>query len=256
MTNQTTDAPKAAEAPEPDTRKKRVVHIVREEFSRKIVSYAVTAMAAVFFGLVAIPAFFAAVVPLEESARSGAFAVDLIFLAIISILSINVFSRSYMLIHRDPFHGWLVFLRSLPVSPREMILARSLIMLPATAVLTALFFAPLTVFSPFLDARFGAAQYLWFALIWLGYALAAGGMNLILELGVSGKLALVFQFVWFAAIIAAVWISGGGIVFATFGLAGEYGPLIAGISLLAGGIVFALFAKATERRVAGREFAV
>lgn len=256
MTNQKTETRTEIRTPEMDIRKSRLGHLVREEFSRKIFSYFLTAIFAVFLGLVAVPAFGSAVAPLEESARSGGFAVDLIFLAVISILSINVFSRNYMFIHRDPFRGWLVFLRSLPVSPKEMILARSLIMLPTTIILTSLFFAPAIVVSLFLEPRFDAAQYLWFALAWMGYALFAGGMNLLVELGVSGKIALVFQFVWLAVIVAVVWLFGGNLVYSTFVLAGEYGPLAAGTSLLVGGIVFALFAKATERRVADREFVV
>lgn len=227
-----------------------------EELSRKVFSYAVSAIAAIFFGLVIIPSFASDVIPLEEGAGSGGHLVDFFFLAIVSILSINVFSRNYMLIHRDPFHGWLVFLRSLPVSPREMVLARSLIMVPSTAAMTTLFFAPIFVVSTYLDARFDAGQYLWFALVWFGYALAAGGMNLFMELGVKGKVVFGIQFVWLAAIIGVIWLFGGGLVTSTFSLAGEYGPLASGISLLAGGIVFAIFAKITERRVADREFAV
>ncbi|MGH3089336.1 MAG: ABC-2 transporter permease [Rubrobacteraceae bacterium] len=256
--SQSTDtrAKNATETKRTDVRKKRVEHLAREEFSRKSFSYAVTAISAVFFGLVVVPAFSSAVIPLEESARSVGWLVDFVFLAIVSILSINVISRSYFSLYHDPFRGWLAFLRSLPVSPKEMILARSLIMLPATAVLTTLFFTPIVIASATLDSRFDAATYFWLVAIWLGYALAAGGMNLLLELGVKGKLALVFQFVWLAAIVAVIWLLGGNLVYSTFTLADEYGPLVAGISLLIGGLFFALFAKATEKRVASREFVV
>lgn len=254
MMRQRTAVPSAAERPTTEIRKKRVGCLVREEFSRKSLSYMATAIMAVFFGFAAIPIFSSAVIPLEESARSGGRLVDFFFLAIIAVLSINVFSRSYMLIHRDPFYGWLVFLRSLPVSPKETILARSLIMLPATLVMTTLFFAPITALSWTLDYQFDAGQYLWLSLVWLGYALFAGGMNLYLELGVKGKLVLILQFVWFASIVAAVWLMNGNLVFSTFELAGDYGPLAAGLALLVGGVFFDLLAKATEQRVAKREF--
>lgn len=234
--------------------RKRLEYLVREEFSRKSLSYTATAVAAVFFGLAATPAFFSAVIPLEGVARSEGWATDLLFLAILSVVSINAFSGDYLLIHRDPFHGWLTFLRSLPISPKEMVLARSLIMLPATTVMVGLFFAPISVFSLSTEAGFGIGQYLWFVPIWLGYALLAGGLNLLIELGASGKLTLAFQFVWFAAIVAAVWLFEGDIVYSTFTLAGEYGPLAAGAALLFGGAFFALFARATERRVEKREF--
>lgn len=251
-----TRAGTASEKTEKNIRRAGIPHLVREEVSRKSLSYAVTAIVAIFFGFLAIPIFSTAVIPLEESARSGGRLIDFFFVAILAILSINTFSRSYLMIHRDPFHGWLVFLRSLPVSPKEMVFARSLIMLPATLVMTTLFFAPLVVFSGFLEPRFDAGQYLCFASIWLGYALAAGGINLLLELGVSGKFAFVFQFVWLAAIAAAVWLTGGNLVYSTFRLAGEYDPLAAGVSLFIGGIFFAVLARATERRVAEREFAI
>jgi hypothetical protein len=234
----------------------RIGCLIREEVSRKSLSYVATAVAAVFFGLLITPSFSSAVIPLSESARSGGFfSVDLLLLMIMSIVSINVFSKDYTLIHRDPFHGWLVFLRSLPVSSREMVLARSLIMLPATVVMTALFFAPVFVVSWALMEEFPAGQFLWFGLFWLGYALLAGGINLYMELGVRGKVAFGLQFVWLLLLIAIVWLTGGNLIFTTFELAGSYGPLPAGLALLAGGALFAVFAKATEHRVGGRDLA-
>ncbi len=241
---------------EMETPKKRVEYLAREELSRKSLSYVATAAMAVFFGLVILPGFSATVMQLEESASGSGRLVDFFFLAIVSILSVNVFSQSYFLIHRDPFHDWLVFLRSLPVSPKEMVLARSLIMLPATLAMTALFFAPIIGSAWILTDGFEAGRFLWFALVWLGYALAVGGVNLYLELGVKGKLVLALQFVSLIAIIAVMSLVNGDLVLTTFELAGEYGPLAAGISLLIGGTLFALFAKATERRVEKREFVV
>lgn len=238
---------------EMETRKKRVGHLVRKELSRKSLSYMGTAAMAVFFGFLILPGFSAMMV--EESARGGRL-VDFFFLAIVSILSINVFSQSYFFIHRDPFNDWLVFLRSLPVSPREMVLARSLIMLPATVAMTTLFFAPIVGSAWILTDNFDARRYFWFALAWLGYALATGGVNIYLELGVKGKIALAIQFAEFAAIVAVAWLLGGDLVYATFTLAGEYGPLVGGIALAVGGVAFTILAKATERRVASREFDV
>jgi hypothetical protein len=234
-------------------RRELIGRLIREEASRKAPSYAATAVAAVFFGLIVVPGFSSAVIPLSEGARSGGFFVDIYFLAIISTLSINAVSLSYMLIHRDPFSGWLVFLRSLPVSPREVILARSLVMIPATVVMTALFFAPLVGLSWALDYRFDAARYLWFGLVWLGYALASGGINLYLELGVRGKVVLGLQFAWLLLLAAVSWSAGGRLVSTTFELAGGYGPLPAGLALLAGGTLFAVFASATERRLGSRD---
>ncbi len=232
----------------------RIAALVREELSRKSLSYGATALLAVFFGIVTLPVFTSAVIPLEESAREGGWAVDLLFLAVISTLSVNVLSRSYFFIHHDPFYGWLAFLRALPVSPGEVVLARSLIMLPATAGMTAVFFVPIISAARFLMADFKATQFLWFVLIWLGYALAAGGLNLYLELGVRGGAAMASQFAWLVVLVAAVWLANGGLVVTAFELAGAYGPLPAGISLSIGGSLFALLARATRRRLAGREF--
>lgn len=235
--------------------RRRTIALVREELSRKVLSYVATALMAAFFGFAAAPGFSSAVIPLEESAREGGRIVDFLFLAVISTLSVNVLSRSYFLLHRDPFYGWLAFLRTLPVSPGEIVFARSLIMLPATAGMTAVFFAPITGIAWFLMEDFKATQFLWFALIWLGYALFAGGINLYLELGLRGKLVAILQIAWLAAILAAVWLLRGGLVATTFDLAGEHGPLAAGLALLAGGVLFAFFAKATRRRVETREYA-
>lgn len=237
----------------PRTTTERAVCLSKEEFSRKSLSYVATGIFAALFGLFMIVPFSSAVIPLSENARSGGFVTDLFFLAIVSILSINVFSLSYMFIHRDPFHDWLLFQRSLPVSPKEIVLARSLVMLPATVVMSALFFAPLTILAWALDYKFDAGQYLWFVLVWLGYALFSGGINLYMELGLKGKFVFVLQLLWFGALFAIAWLLNGDLVFTTFKLAGSYGPLPAGFSLLVGGLLFALLAKATERRIGKRE---
>ncbi|CAN5893305.1 hypothetical protein BH23ACT11_BH23ACT11_26720 [soil metagenome] len=233
--------------------KERVELLAREEFSRKSLSYVVSGILVALFGFFMIVPFSSAVIPLSEDARSNGFVLDLLFLAIVSILSVNSLSRSYMFLHRDPFHGWLLFQRSLPVSPKQIVLARSFVMLSATVVMSALFFGPLFILSWALEYKFDAGQYLSFVLIWLGYALFSGGLNLFMELGLNGKIVAALQIFWMGLIVAIVWLLNGDLVFTTFKLAGSHGPLPAGISLLAGGLLFALLAKATEHRVGNRE---
>lgn len=236
-----------------ETDTERIGFLAREEFSRKSLSYAATCVAAIFFGLIVLPVFSSAVIPLSESARSEGFVMDILFLMIIPLLSINFISNSYTFVYRNPFHDWLLFQRSLPVSQKEIVLARLLVMLPATVIMMALFFAPLAVLSWALDYQFDAGQYVWFVLIWLGYALFSGGINLYMELGLNGRLVFVLQLVWIGLLVAIVWLLGGDLVFTTFELAGAYGQLPAGLSLLAGGLLFTLLAKATELRVGKRE---
>ena len=231
----------------------RVRFLVKEELSRKSLSYAATGVAAVFFGLIVLPAYSEAVIPLSEGARASGFVTDLLFLCLIAILSVNFVSRDYMVLHRDPFRDWLLFQRSLPVSMKEIVLARTLVMLPATTVMTALFFTPVVCFSWWLGYQFDTDQYLWFVLSWLGYTLFSGGINLYLELGLNGKFVLALQFLCLGLLVAIAWLLGGNLVFTTFELAGSYGPLPAGLSLLAGGLLFALLAKATEHRIGERE---
>lgn len=234
----------------------RIRALIREELSRKLLSYAATALAAPILGLVIIPAASSLFTSLPGSARSGGFFVDFYFLAVVALLSVNWLSHSYMYIHRDPFSGWLAFLRSLPVSPREVVLARSLVMLTATLIMTALFFTPVFVVSRvWLAGEFAVVQFLWFALLWLGYALFAGGINLYLELGLRGKAVLALQFVWLVVLVAVAGLAGGNLVLTTFELSGSYGPLPAVLALLAGGVLFAILAKATEHRLVRREFA-
>lgn len=243
--------PAAPEAPK--TLAERAKCLSKEEFSRKLLSYVVSGMLAALFGFFMIVPFSSTVIPLSESARNDGFVIDVLFIMLIPVLSINVFSRSYMLIHRDPFHGWLLFQRSLPVLPKEIVLARSFVMLPATAVMVTLFFTPLVLLSQRLDSQFDGGQYFWFVLIWLGYALLFGGINLFMELGLNGKLVFALQFLSLGPMISIAWLLDGELVFTTFKLAGSHGPLLAGISLLAGGLLFALLAKATENRVGNRE---
>ncbi len=232
---------------------RRARTLAKEEFSRKRLSYVVGGVFIFFFGLLAIESFFTAFVSPSEGDQTGTFVTDFLFLAITSVFSVNAFSRSYMFIHRDPFHGWLLFQRSLPVSNEEIVLARSLVMLPATVVMTMIFFGPSLILASVFHDHFDAGQFFWFALIWLGYAVLVGGLNLFLELGLNGKAVSAVQFVWMILLVGIVWLLDGKLVLTTFEWAGSYGPLPAGLSLLAGGLLFALLAKATERRVGNRE---
>ena len=106
-----------------------------------------------------------------------------------------------------------------------------------------------------------AATYLWFALIWVGYALFCGGGAIFTELGMSGKRMFYVQMtVLLALVVLAAVASGalldGSLVLATLDLAATHGPLSAGVALLVGAGGFWLGVRATGRRLARRDLSL
>lgn len=239
-----------------------VPRLVRRELQRTLPSYLMSGALNLILGLLTVSLVWS-VAP-GPSDLSGAplpaFPADLLLLAIVANLSTNWTSKDYMQLRRDPFQEHLAFLRTLPVSAREAVLARIAVMLLSTAAMTVIFFGPFYLLSQTLGTGAlgafpgGASGYLCFVAIWTGYALISAGVLLYLELGVRGggrKFGSLM--LWTVLILAVVLLFGllseTSLTAESLRLAAEHGPLAAAASVTAGAAGLGLAAAATVRRV-------
>ncbi len=236
-----------------------VRRLAAQELRRTWRSYAATAVGNLLFGLLG-GYFVWAVAVSEASPGSGGpfLAADLFLLLIVANLSLNWISRNYAAVWEDPFSGWLHFLRTLPVPAREIVLARALIMVGATVVMAVVFFLPAYLLNGGLREAVPAEEYLWFAVVWGGYALLLGGMNLYLELGVPGKTLFGAQLAALVLLVAVALLANEvlstSLAQSTLGLAADHGPLAAAAAVAAGLGSMWLGQQAAASRLQNRRF--
>ncbi len=177
------------------------------------------------------------------------------FLIVGALLAVNSLSMDYMRVWSDDvFSHRLAFLRSLPASTESLVASRAMSMLFALPFTVPAFFLPVYFLSDLGEMGF---SYVWFVGIWLGWSLAYGGVTLLCELAVSGKVYVWLSVALIVGLIAILafleWSVRLGLVERSANLALEHGPLAAIVSLLAGGAAFALFARAAAKRIEGRD---
>lgn len=171
--------------------------------------------------------------------------------------AVNWLSSGYMTIWRDPFSKRLAFLRSLPIPVRELVAGRLLFMLLSTMISASVFFIPFYLLLEDLRELAEPSVFLWFTLVWTGYALASGGVALFLELGLPGKVTFWVQGAWAAVLVCVIVVFNGllgrSLVAESLGLAETYGAAPAALALCAGLAGFLAGARATQQRLERRE---
>lgn len=188
---------------------------------------------------------------------------DLWFLAMCPALMINLFfNQDYSArFTKDNMSRRISFLRGLPISARELVLERVLLMLLSLAITAPIFFLiPYLlsdVFSLSLAETTSWIHYLWFVLIWIGYTLFAGGFYLYGWLGFSKKGDVRFTaflvLFWLSLVGAMNWGLGIGIVSATIGLIESFGSSPALLASLVGILCFVFWAWMTTQQLKKRD---
>ncbi len=238
-------------------RKVRVRRLARVELGRTWPSYLVSVLVTFFLGLVSLNTVWMSLEGFTNTPGIPAsFWADFCFLLFLANLGINWTSLRWMYVHRDPFTGWLAFLRTMPVSARELVASRALIMLSVAVVMSFVFFLPAYAFFGVLRAEIPPLRYLWFALFWFGYALLSGGALLFLEWGLKGKSVLAIQALWVTLLVCAMVLAAVldvPLVDGSLNLVGAHGPLPALAALAVGGGGLYLWCRLLERRLRTRE---
>jgi hypothetical protein len=236
--------------------------LAKREMKRAWLSYMLTGLFVLFLGFFTVvtlsgilefEGFGAGVKRVEEN--YNAFFADYLFLLVCAFLGVNVISRDYTLIWRDPFSSRLVFLRTLPISAGSLVGSRALSMLFALLVNTPAFFLPAYFLT---DLGELGMSYLWFCGVWFGYGILGSGLWLLFELTATGRVYTLI-YLGFAVALAVVlalleWTVDLSLVGRTAELAqSSYGSLPTIFSILTGCAAFALLARATVQRVEKRD---
>ncbi len=244
--------------------------LAREDVRRTWISYPASCVALFLVGFGAI-GLVEGIFEFGGSGREGTvwqegfngFFTDFFFLSVCPALGINlILNRDYGARYRyDNMSRRLAFLRSLAISAGEIVAGRALTMLLFFVVATPAFFLPLFLVSSDNVERFpGVAEFWSFAVIWVGYALFAGGFYMYAWLGFSGredlKGTLTLVLVYLLAAALSNFVFGIHLVAGSIRLAGEYGPLVAVPVLAAGATGFLFWCRVTRRRLERRDLAI
>ena len=233
-----------------------------QEIKRTWLSYLATGTFFLLFGLFAF-IYLGQLFDGEASLRttennSMTFSSNVFFLAIISALAVNSLSKDYLYSWgRDTFSERLTFLRSLPISNREMVVNRLLTLLLALLVNTVLFFLPPYLLSETLRAGLSTTQYLWFIAMWASYALLGAGFYIYMEFNASGRtynitmLLMLVPIVVIGGTVALVF--GVSFLSSVAGLVLSYGPLLAIPVFLLGIFWLLVCCRVTVRHVEKRD---
>jgi hypothetical protein len=166
------------------------------------------------------------------------------------------FTKDYLDYFRtDAFSRRTAFYRKLPLTNREIVVARHVILLITVVPMSVCFHIP-----AYLIIRLGSLatgiEYLGAAVSWLGISLLAGAGYIYLELGFSGRKYLVYTML--ALGIALVLLTGLGfmgifLVGGSFQLVRNYHAWPPVLSVLAGAAGMWFVAKKTVRRLNVRD---
>jgi hypothetical protein len=247
------------------------VWFAKKEMKGAWLSYSLTGLFVVFMGLFGV-ATLSGIFELEGFGAWGqrmedycnAFFLDYLFLTVCALLGVNTVygGRGPLLLSWDtwretPTSRKLLFLRGLPVPAGSLVGSRMISMLFALMVNAVAFFTPVFLLS---DLReLGTSKYLWFAGIWIGYALATSGLYLLCELTLrSDKAHTLFSFGLATSLIVVVllieWTLEPSLVEKTAKLAqSHYGALLAILSILVGGTALMLLPRLTAGRIEKRD---
>lgn len=199
---------------------------------------------------------------LPEMANDQFWFIDFVFVLVTPSLAAIFMSGPYLsfrAIKEDPFSKRMAFYRSLPIPIKILALSRTIIMLITLTLLSIVFYSTITIALHdrlFQYLTFG--EYFTFVLIWLGYAVALGGMNPYIEYGTSGKVLHLFPylaFVLFAfGIVLFYKIVGNGIVESTIMLSLKIGLPIAILFLLIGIVGCVIWHLLLTKRLSSKDY--
>ena len=190
----------------------------------------------------------------------GTFLLDVWFLLVVTVLNVNfLFNRDYYYrLSEDNYTKRLSFLLGLPISPRAVIKGRAMYMALALACGAPSFFLLPYLISGDLRAALGLLDYVWFAGIWIGYALFMMGFLLFMWNGLSFQAELGWIFSIFPGgclLVATVsnFALDDGLAMALIQVAKANGPLAATISVAVGCAALVFWIRLAERGLRRRE---
>jgi len=172
---------------------------------------------------------------IDKETSFAYFFIDIYFLTLVPILGF-IFNKKSMNYHRDDSYTVsLAHMRTMPISFQVMMTSRIIQMILPLVVNGTIFFTVQYLFAERLFEGMTLAQYISYALVWLGYAVLMSAVYIYTELTRSGKVYLGVTIVLMVCTIAAAlicWFAKVSIIVFTVEVA-KQSPLLAPITMLA-----------------------
>ncbi|WP_158289734.1 ABC-2 transporter permease [Paenibacillus flagellatus] len=193
--------------------------------------------------------------PAETAGRLGTVA-DIMLLTSMSCVGFAMTGDYRVYWRSDIFSKRLLFLRQLPISVRELVAARYVLIAINTAMLSVLYFVPLFLFGP-LGRLLTPLQIVSFALTWVAFGVCMSVMYAYKELAGSGKSYFLYCCVWAILLIAIPVLTsllGFGFVESSVEAVKRYGALVPVIGAVVAAVWVGFWFRKTERRIRSRSF--
>jgi len=183
---------------------------------------------------------------------------DIMMLIMIPMLGFYYSKKSFKYMTDDSYTQMLVYLRTLPISPKVIMCYRYIQMVIAFAMNSVIVFSIIYGVSNQLRSEISIGNYICFALTWIGYALAVTGIYIHFEFTNSGR-----KYFWLSLVMLVItvivgitsWLLGGNLLLYTMKMSDEWGilsPVMWG-ALVGGMISLAIMGKLTFRRLQNRD---
>jgi hypothetical protein len=179
-------------------------------------------------------------------------------LAILQNLGFPMNGKYFSFWKSDTFTKRLHYLKRLPISNEVIIMSRILQFLFTIVIMTIIFFGIYYIIMAYeLISRVDIFPYLSLAVIWMGYAIITGSLNLYWELAVSGKTyfryCLLMTLVYGVVSVIIWYLYRNSIWLVTAEWARDYGFVPAILSLILGVISLVICGKQLKKRLDRRD---
>ena len=200
-----------------------------------------------------------------NSTSMNRFFLDFIFIGMAPSLATLFLSKpyiSYQVAKDDPYGKRMAVLRSLPIPVSVLALSRTILVISNVVVMSIALYGAMSAVVIFYSNSFldiiTMGEWVTFIFVWVGFMLAAGGINPYIEYGTSGKFLHVFPFVYMALFImveAVFYLSfKQAIVETSFELVKNIGWPLAVASILIGSICCYGWNNLLKNRLQNRDY--
>lgn len=184
------------------------------------------------------------------------FMADVIFLTCMSCLGF-ILTREYRNYWRnDVFTKRMLFMRTLPISAKELVTARFTLMGISLAVTSAIFFIPF-YFIAAISRALSLLQFMGLVFVWISYGALMGALYISVEMLASGKTYLAVSTIGafaYLGIAGLGWLFGFGIFSSSLEMVRSGGAILPAVSVIfAVTGVFGIM-RVVEKRILTREF--
>jgi hypothetical protein len=192
----------------------------------------------------------------EPASMLVSFLADIMFLCSMSCIGFFMTGEYRNYWRSDVFSKRLMYMRSLPIGTKELVLARYMQMGINLLYLSIIFFIPF-YFICVLGDTLTLTEYISFAVVWMSFGACMSIVFAYKEMSGSGK-----SYFWFSmlgvvayfVVSGAAWYAGFGLVKLSVDLVERYGLYVSLASLLVTTIWVKLWSEITKNKISRRDY--